>query len=257
MKHVSGAVAAVAFLALAAAKADAQVDLAKASNAYYSLHRLGFQGAACSLKPDWADMLKGKGDAQQIAAATAKLDQIQIALVVDPSGNAQVTVTPPKADNAQMAGAFQQITDGARQMVIGFFDTWKLFSISAPLPAQAAILSDEPISRGREIKYKDGEADVATDLFGDLITSIHVQTSGFDSTIRPMFEEDPNGMVLSGYVANYVEPGGANKTHLEIAIKNQTVNGLKFPATLDLGGDYQGTPLSVKVAFAECRITRR
>lgn len=258
MRAVLGAVASIAIWAVQPSLASAQVNLTQAPAAYYNLHRLGFAGATCQIHEDWAQTLKDVPPGPGRDNALAVLNQIRFELVIDAAGAGRATMTSAKPSDPKMAEAFQQIDDGMKQAVSGFFDTWQLFVVGSPFPAAGTPVDDQTNGQGRRLRYKDGGSDVTTDVGrGDLITRMHVHSSTFDSTIDPSFVADPDGLLLNGYVADYVEPGGAAKTHLNVALVYQSIGALKLPAQLQLDGAYAGAPFAMRLSLTDCRLNGR
>ncbi len=245
---------------LPAQAADKDVVIRQARAAYYSLNGEGMQQFQCNIMPNWEVLLADpfKADPAALGRAVQKLNQLRFSATVPSQGDAKVTHNEIPADNKQMADGLTQIYSGMEQMVVGFFQTWSVFVISPGLPEAGSTFQLEEIPSGYRISYKDGTADVVTQMNKDFsITSTAVSSKEFDSTLQPLFKQTAKGLLLSGYQAIYSGASAAEKTELQVKIDYQQVDGLQLPKTLDLQGSYGGNPFKVEVAFSGCHADHR
>ena len=80
-----------------------------------------------------------------------------------------------------------------------------------------------------------------------------VTTPQITSSIRPQFVRSAQGMLLSGYQADYFGQSSSETTHLQVGISYQTIAGFQLPQKLDLSGSYGGTPFQIEVNFSGCQ----
>ncbi|HEY6305784.1 MAG TPA: hypothetical protein VI488_04900, partial [Candidatus Angelobacter sp.] len=164
------------------------------------------------------------------------------------------TVTPA---NEETAKGLDQVYGGMEQMVSGFFDTWTLFVINPPFPDAESVYQLADQGDHWQLSYKEKDTDVTTILDKkSVVRDLRVSTSEFTSSIQPQFTSTSQGFLLAGYQADYTGKSPSDKTHLQVRITYQEVNGLQLPKDLNLGGSYGGVPFQVEVAFSGCRATK-
>ncbi len=246
--------------ALPAQAADKDVVIRQARAAYYSLNGEGMQQFQCNITPNWEALLADlrKTDSAAAARAVQKLKELRFSATIPSQGDVKVTHNEISADNKQVADGLTQIYNGMEQMIVGFFQTWSVFVINPGLPEAGSTFQLEEIPSGYRISYKDGAADVVTQMNKDFsISSTAVSSKDFDSTLQPLFKQTAKGLLLSGYQAIYIGASAAEKTELQVKVDYQQVDGLQLPKTLDLQGSYGGNPFKVEVAFTGCHADHR
>jgi hypothetical protein len=246
--------------ALPAQAVDKDVVIRQARAAYYSLNAEGMQQFQCSITPNWEALLGDlrKTDSARADRAVQKLKELQFSATVPSQGAVKVKHNEISADNKQMADGLTQVYNGMEQMIVGFFQTWSVFVLSPGLPEVGSSFQLEEIPSGYRISYKDGAADVVTQLNKDFsISSTAVSSKEFESTVQPLFIQTAKGLLLSGYQAIYNGASAADKTELQVKVDYQQTDGLQLPKTLDLQGSYGGNPFKVEVAFTGCHADHR
>jgi hypothetical protein len=237
--------------------ADKKDVVREARAAYYSLQTRGLSQFQCNMTPNWDSLLADTKKTNPVGAdrAISMLRQLQFTVTQGSRGPAKVTHTTITATDDKMAEGLNQIYSGMEQMVSGFFDTWSPFMVSSPFPDTGSNyqLADEGALWS--LSYKDGpSAQVVTTMTkGLLIRELKVNTPQFSSSIRPQFTDSAQGMLLTGYQADYVGQSPSETTHLQVGIAYQTVNGFQLPQKLNLGGSYGGSPFQVEVTFSGCQ----
>lgn len=246
--------------AQAADKSDKKQVIQKARASYYSLQANGLVEFQCDLAPDWNALLQEqrKTNPNAVDQTVQLLGQLRFTVTLGTRGPAKITHTTIAPANAEMTKALEQIYGGMEQMVTGFFDTWKPFMITSPLPEANSAYQLEEEPNQWSLSYKEGPADVATTMTKDLaISALKVTTAEFNSTLKPQFSASPKGLLLAGYQAEYYGKSPAETTKLNVRIGYQEVSGLQLPRTLGLDGSYGGTPFQVVVTFSACKAMTR
>ena len=84
-----------------------------------------------------------------------------------------------------------------------------------------------------------------------IITDLKVNSTGFNSSVRPQFVHTPKGFVLTGYDADYKPTSGPGVVKLAVKIDHHPVNGLQLPDSLVLDSVMDGAPTHMELAFSE------
>jgi hypothetical protein len=130
--------------------------------------------------------------------------------------------------------------------------------LTSPFPEVDSDYRLEEIDNRYRLSYKEGTAAVVTTMSKkDLVISeIAVDSPEFKSVIKPQFTRNEQGLVLSGYEANYQGVTDGTKVLLNVQIENQPVNGLQLPRKLNLSGLYQGTPFEMELVFSDYQLQK-
>ena len=102
--------------------------ITRARNAYYSLARKGFKGFSATIEPNWEVILAQTATSSNLKTFRA----VRFSMVVAESG--AVTVTHEVGANAASAEVVDRIHADVQRIVAGFFNTWRAFVVSSPLP---------------------------------------------------------------------------------------------------------------------------
>jgi hypothetical protein len=192
-------------------------------------------------------------------AAIKLLEQIRFTVVAGPDIETKVTHTTPATDNAEVQKGLADVYSGTEEMLGGFFSTYSVLMFFSPMPKSST--PHQMVQSGDEWKltYKDGDADVRDTLDDNFkLRDIRVTTSTFKSNIQPAFVESSEGFVLTGYQADYDEPGKPEaKTQLQARLEHQTVDGIQIPKQLNLTGTYGAAPFATELSFIGCTIAKR
>jgi hypothetical protein len=232
--------------------------LTQAQAAYYTVGKAGFAGARCRVVPDWAVVLgKPRGDPNMQTAFTL-LEGLQFAITLGSDGTAKLVRTDSTtAPNPQADSGFQQITQGLQQAIGGFFETWRLFMVSGPIPDPASDVAITRQAGGYRLVYSEGGAHVVSDIGPKgAVSNVAVQSAAFNSAVRPQFVQDPAGLVLSAYVADYTPTGGPGKTHLDVTIGYPMEKTVRIPSKIGVDGLFDGTPIHMRLVMSDCQVTR-
>lgn len=237
---------------------DQRDVLAQARQAYYSLKSERMAQCRCRIRPDWSVLLSELGKSNPVAMnnAVQRLNAIHFTVWVGPDGNARIEHDEAPANNERETEALNQIYSGMEQMISGFFMTWSAYMISPALPEADAEYQLEQTASGYRITYKEGPADITTEMGDDFsIDRQEIVTPAFTSTLNPHFRRTSKGYILGGYEGTYRSGQASETTELQVTIGYQEVNGLQWPQLLKLKGTYGGNPFQVEVTFADCHAT--
>jgi hypothetical protein len=244
----------------AAPVANKQAVLTQAHNSYYNLRNEGMQSFQCSMIPNWGALLETQRKENPDAAdrAIKLLGNLHFAAAVGDDNKIKITHNELTDQTDQTKAALKQIYDGMEQMVSGFFDTWALFTLASPFPEAISEYQLTDANSQYHLNYHDGDAQVATMMGSDFaISSIHVNTAQYRSTLEPLFTRSPKGFLLSAYQADYEDNNPAEATKLKILIGYQDVQGLQILQSLDLSGSYGGSPFAVQLSFTDCQAAKK
>jgi len=239
--------------------ADKQSVLGHARASYYNLRSEGLASFQCNIIPDWQVLLaeQRKANPEGVDAAIRILSQIRFTVTLDSDGKVQLTHNELAGQSDEMNKALAQIYGGMEQMTSGFFDTWKVFMLSPPLPEVSSEFQLASAANQYQLSYKEAAAAVATTLNKDFsVADMKIRTADFDSTIQPSFTKAPNGFVLSAYNATYKSANPGETAQLKVLIDYQELEGLQMLRNLNLSGTYGGTPFAVQLAFSDYQIAK-
>lgn len=255
---------ALAMPAQAAEKAPSKLQqvalLEKARASYYSLQKEGLSDFTCSLAPDWSKMLEGvrESNPEEAERRLKIFQQIHFQVKALILGMVDVKHSYSGEEHPELADNFQHIYHGIEQMVSGFFDTWKGFVMVPFLPETSVDFNIQKKGAQYRLTYSEGDTAVVTLLDPNLvITSTHITSSEFDSTIKPQFTKVDGGLLLSGYDGTYVGRSPASKAVIRVRIDSQVVDGFQLPHKVAVSGSDDGSKFAIDLYFTDCHATRR
>lgn len=239
---------------------DKQAALGQARDSYYNLRNQGLVAFQCAVTPNWELLLQTERQQNSagVDSAIKILNQLQFNVYMAADGTIKLTHNDLPGQNKEMMDALQQIYGGMEQMTSGFFDTWKLFMLNHPFPEVSSVYDLRAAGPDYRLTYKENTADVATTMSREFrMSSLHVITPEFDSTIEPTLTTSPKGFVLRAYEASYKSQKPEETTQLKVLIGYQDVEGLEMLQQLKMSGTYGGTPFAVELGFSNCQVTKR
>jgi hypothetical protein len=246
---------------LAAAPANDKDIIRQARNAYYSLQAHGYDQFRCTVTPNWRAVLQGqiKSDPGAVNRGVDILKQLVFVATVKNGAAATMTHNTVTPTNANMAKGLEQIYSGMEQMVAGFFATWAGYVVTPLLPAVDDVYRLQDKGGQWRLSYKEGAVDIVTIMGKDLVmreTTFSAPT--FISTLKPQFVHASEGLLLSGYHADYrgITATERDVTVLDVLITYQKVNGLEVPKKLTIGGSQNGSPFRMETLFSHCTASK-
>lgn len=239
--------------------ADPEGVLQKARAAYVNLAGKGFKRYRFVATPDWAAMLgeQAKTNPEGFRAALDLFAKVRFDVLVGPQGDAQVSHNTVESPNPQTTAGLNQVYSGMEQTLTGFFQTWAPFMVNTPFPPAGTSARVEDIGSHYLVDWEE-TGDVKVHLKMDrtfTITEMNVKIPAFDSTIRPTFERQPGGLVLTGYDAEYQST--ASSMRLKTQIRNTAIQELPLPVGLDLSVWMgEGARQQILMTFSEMKLEK-
>jgi hypothetical protein len=228
----------------------------QARSGFYSLRRSGLVEFQATIKPNWATIAKG---IESNSEGLKVLNGLHFWMSLNSDGKVTVSHRADVAPAGQQRSEdLNQIFSGMEEMITGFFGTWSSFMLTSPLPEVESEYDLASEGDGYLLSYRDGATRVATVMTKDLlITEMKISATDFNSSIWPHFTKSREGLLLTGYDANYQPTSGPGTTHLKVEISYLEAGGLQLPQTLHLQGSYNGTSFAVETAFEDYQVKKR
>ena len=141
--------------------------------------------------------------------------------------------------------------------VTGFFMTWSVFLLSSPFPVPGSDYALERRANGFRFLQRQNELDVAIDTDNEFaITEIRAVAVGRTSSLKPILEKTPAGLVLKGYTASSRRLDGSDTT-VQAALEYETVSGLRMLHKVSLDTVVQGASAKIEWMFTDYRVKLR
>ena len=226
--------------------------VSQARGAYYSLSRKGFKGFTATIEPNWKVILADTATRENLKVFRA----LRFSIIVDADGVATVTYrVDANAAKPELQPFAKQIHYDLERLVLGFFNTWRVFMVGSPFPE-----TDRPIkieNPGDQHRFfytvKSGALMIMmTDDF--LITEWSLSGPTAKRTIKPQFEKTRDGFLLTGYQGVFEPIGDGIKTTLDFNIEYRDVSGLKLPHKVRFSGMHGSEPVESELTF---RVNRK
>lgn len=238
--------------------ADQEI-LRQARQSYYSLKSRGLVQLRCVVQPDWDSMYKtmnpDKVGTEQLLPI---LRSTHFTVLLGPDGASTVShesdIAPP---SEEVARRIRQSVDGMEQLLTGFFHTWSGFMFNSLLPEPDSKYHLEDLGEKYALSFGDSANQIAEVLSHQLaIEEVKVTSPEFDATLRPQWSASSNGLVLTGYEANYK---GATSEALKVSVRVEyrEVEGLSLPSTVNAEVPFAAGHVSIRLAFLDYQVKKR
>lgn len=242
------------------AAATDKETLTAARLAYYSLDREGLATFRCRLVPDWefllADLLKNDP-----AAARRSLAGVSgLRFTVDYRVGVGVTIAydTSAAASEQQEKVYGDIHSSMNMMMTGFFETWSAYVVASPLPDPSLAVKLVERKGQWDLSFSAHNNEIAAIMDKDFVLlSMTATTPAITGVIKPKFTRLPRGYILTAFQAETRGRAPDDTTSAQASISYQDVEGFQLPKDLALSGDTGNDTFQARLAFADCRVTRR
>ena len=259
-KSIGSLIAVMIFCLSAATVCEGQMNdvdkgktLQAARERYYNLRTLGLSDVHLAIQPNWDLLLEGTNPAP---SARTLLNNLHFWISIDATDKLQLS-HDAKAVPVDQLEAIEKIFKGMNSSVTGFFRTWSIFLLSSPFPAPGSDYALERRTNGFRFLQRQNDLDVAIDTDNEFaITEIRAVAVDRASSLKPILEKTPAGLVLKGYTASFQRPDGSNTT-LQASLEYETVSGLRMLHKVNLDTVFQGASAKFEWVFADYQVKLR
>ena len=236
---------------------SAELDKAKTLQAararYYNLRSQGLADVQVAIQPNWELLLEGTNSAP---SARTLLNNLHFWISIDAADKLQLTHDGKAVPEDQVL-AVEKIFKGMNSSVTGFFRTWSIFLLGSPFPVPGSDYAVEQRTDGFRFLQKQNDLDVAIDTDNEFaITEIRAVAVDRTSSLKPILEKTPAGLVLKGYTASARRPDGSITT-VQASLEYGTVSGLRLLHKVNLDTVFQGAPAKLEWVFADYQVKMR
>jgi hypothetical protein len=232
---------------------DKARTLQAARDRYYNLRTLGLSNVRVAIQPNWDLLLEGTNPAP---SARTLLNNLHFWISIDAADKLQLS-HDAKSVPVDQIEAVEKIFKGMNSSVTGFFRSWSIFLLSSPFPVPGSDYIVERRTNGFRFLQKQNELDVTIDTDNDFaITEIRAVAVDRTSSLKPILEKTPAGLMLKGYTAASQRADGSNTT-VQAALEYETVSGLRMLHKVDLDTGFQGASTKFEWVFTDYKVTVR
>lgn len=232
---------------------DKAKTLQAARERYYNLRTLGLSDVQVAIQPNWDVLLEGTNPAP---SARTLLNNLHFWILIDAGDKLQLS-HDAKAVPVDQVEAVEKIFKGVNSSVTGFFRTWSIFLLSSPFPVPGSDYAVERRANGFRFLQQQNDLAVTIDTDNEFaITEIRAVTVDRTSSLKPILEKTPAGLVLKGYTASSQRPDGSNTT-VQAALEYETVSGLRMLHKVNLDTGFQGASTKFEWVFTDYQVKLR
>src|SRR2546421_6153439 len=232
---------------------DKAKTLQAARERYYNLRTLGLSDVRVAIQPNWDLLLEGTNPAP---SARTLLNNLHFWISIDAADKLQLSHDAKDVPVDQLE-AVDKIFKGMNSSVTGFFMTWSVFLLSSPFPVPGSDYAVERRANGFRFLQKQNDLDVMIDTDNEFaISEIRAVAVDRTSSLKPVLEKTPAGLVLKGYTASSQRPDGSNTT-VQAALEYETVSGLRMLHKVNLDTVFQGASAKFEWVFADYHVKLR
>jgi hypothetical protein len=221
--------------------------VAKARSSYYSLTKKGFKGFTASVEPNWKIILADTATRENLKIFRS----IRFTIVVNPEGVVTLNYeVRAEAATPALQPFVKRIHSDLQRLIAGFFNTWRMFTVSSPFPETENLIKIENLrDQYRFIgNMRSGEVMISTTVDFS-ITEWKLTGPTAKRTIKPLFEKTVDGFLLTAYQSFFDPIGEGTKTLLDFDIEYQDVGGSKVPHKVRLSGVHGNEPVESELVF--------
>src|ERR1051326_2684983 len=257
-RSIGGLIAVMVFCFSAVCDAQAiGIDKAKtlqtARERYYNLRTLGLSDLRVTIQPNWDLLLEGTNPAP---SARTLLNNLHFWISIDAADKLQLS-HDGKAVPVDQVEAVEKIFKGVNSSVTGFFRTWSIFLLSSPFPVPGSDYAVERRANGFRFLQKQNELEVTIDTDDEFaISEIRAVAVDRTSSLKPILEKTPAGLVLKGYSASSQRADGT-RTTIQAALEYETVSGLRMLHKVNLDTSFQGDSAKFEWVFTDYQVKLR
>ena len=220
---------------------------------YYNLRTAGLSEVRAAIQPNWDVLLEG---IKEPAGSKTLLNNLHFWFSIDAAGNFRLSHDGKAIPEDQVKGV-ENIFQGVNLAVTGFFRTWSIFVISSPFPEPGSDYALERLANGFRFSQRQGELDVTTETDNEFaITEIRVVAGDRTTSLKPVLEKTPAGLVLTGYKASARRADGTVTT-VQVSLEYGTVSGLRLLNKVNLDTVFQGGETKFEWAFSDYQVKMR
>jgi hypothetical protein len=227
--------------------------LLAARSRYYNLRTAGLAEVHAAIQPNWDVLLEG---ANAAPSARTVLNNLHFWFSIDAAGNFQLS-HDGKAVPVDQVPSVENIFKGVNSSVTGFFRTWSLFVISSPFPEPGSDYAVEKLANGFRFSQRQNDLDVTIETDNEFaVTEIRADAAERASSLKPVLEKTPAGLVLTGYKAS-ARRGDGTVTTVQASLEYGNVRGLRLLNKVNLDTVFQGGAAKFEWGFSDYQVKMR
>jgi len=234
--------------------ADVKEVITNARGSYYALQAQGLKTFECNAEPNWQKFLEVVSK-KPIPADDAKLKRfkdLRFSVAINERGES--TITPYMASGGNIDPSLNEMIDGFKQMLSGFYQTWTALVLTNPFPEAYGDMTLKQEGDNIRLLGKDGGSDVEILLNKDYaIIEMRVMSTGSKIIMFPKFAKTEKGLLLTGVDSDIND--GQQKVQLGITYQN--VQGLNLPDHASFKVTLPEQVVAVEVTFSKYRVVKQ
>jgi hypothetical protein len=230
-----------------AAAVTKEALLREADAAYYIPQNLGLKSFKCTIQPNWAKFISDR-------AQLSLVQGVEYSAAIDDQGAA--TVTAFRTDEAAIDPSVNQIVDGVKQTIEGFFQTWNnmvLSGLFSPATDGSFVFSTD--MTGYHLSQKTADTDSELTLTKDaLIIAMRVITGGSTVVMQPKYTKTDQGLLLIALNSDITTGDSSEKVNFQI--QYQLVEGIEMPALVAYQVTLPAQTISIEINLGDYQIVK-
>jgi len=235
------------------AELDKAKTLLAARERYYNLRTLGLSEVQAAIQPNWDVLLEG---ANTPPSARTLLNNLHFWISIDAAGKLRLT-HDAKALPADKVEEVEKMFKGMNASVTTLLSTWSIFLLTSPFPAVGSDYRIERRPDGFRFSQRQNDLDVAIETDNEFaISEVTVVAGERTTSLKPVLEKTPAGLLLKGYTASAGGRVGSNTT-IQAVLEYETVSGLRLLHKVNLDTVFQGAETKFEWTFADYQVKVR
>ena len=229
--------------------------LASAHAQYYNLTTAGVKTFHCDAAIDWKTMLS-RFSGTDIADDNPTLKHLQtvhLGVTDDLKGAGALewttSATPPEGKEQAM----QQIEEGLKISLGGFFQSWNAYMNGTMVPVPDSTITFVSSGDGFHLSGKSGDMNFDEDYDKNmLLTQVLIDGPALKVLTTPTYNTTSDGLVISSIHSQINQPPTAPQTEATFRVEYATVQTFQLPSRIVL--DIKNTGV-IDVGLSACQVT--
>jgi hypothetical protein len=222
---------------------------------YYTPTSAGLKSFHCEAAIDWKSMLTRLSgvNVPDDNPALKFLQTVHLSVDDELRGNGSLGWSSESDAPQDKAAAIQQIQDGLKSSVSGFFQTWNAYMNGSMVPIPDSTVTLTNAGEGIHLSGASNGSSFDEDFDKNmLLTAVRVVNPEMKVLATPTYASTPDGLLVSAVTSQISQPSTAPPTQAIFRIDYAKVEAFQIPSRVVF--DVKNTGV-IEIGFNSCRVS--
>jgi len=239
--------------------ADERQIVDQIHRAYYNLAAQGLSELHCRATPEWSALYKQMSVDMEHDKLLPLMKGVHFEVSIGAGGASAVShqydTAPP---DEQTADRLRQTTNGAEQMLTGFFKTWSPIMFGFSLIGSNDKFEMQKTDAGYRLTQQEGSTRVVMLFTREwMLTDMSTTMGTTEINLHFQFTRGDDGYILTEYYGTFGNTANGQKGDIKVSVAYQQVQGFQIPSTLTAHVQAGAMNAQVPIQFSDCKVTKK